>query len=206
MLQTAAKWVLCGCLLISNASAFAVTIDRRDSKGSMAYAATETVSKKKARIRTMSNRPGVPPEAKMRTRAEIDQRSMLEPLITRFSEKHGVDPALVRAMIEVESGFRPGAQSPKGAVGPMQLMPATAARYGARNRFDPAQNIEAGIRYLKDLLDLHGGNVALALAAYNAGEATVARHGQRIPPYRETLLYVPAVLSRVRTNSPLQTP
>jgi hypothetical protein len=121
---------------------------------------------------------------------------LLEPLIRKFSQKHSVDPALVRAVIEVESGFNPQAISRKGAVGAMQIMPATAARYGATHPADPAQNIEAGIRYLKDLLALHKGNLTLALASYNAGEGAVARHGHRIPPYRETMLYVPAVLAR----------
>jgi soluble lytic murein transglycosylase-like protein len=78
----------------------------------------------------------------------------------------------------------------------MQLMPATAARYGVTDPGDPAQNIDAGVRHLKDLLNVqHQGNVALALAAYNAGQGAVARHGGRIPPYRETMLYVPAVLA-----------
>lgn len=120
----------------------------------------------------------------------------LDSLITRLAQKHAVDSALVRAIIEIESNFNPNALSRKGAMGAMQLMPATAASYGVTNRADAAQNIEAGIRHLKYLLALHDGNIALALASYNAGQGTVRKHGQRIPPYRETMLYVPAVLAK----------
>lgn len=123
----------------------------------------------------------------------------LSPLIEQLSQKHAVDPALVRAVIDVESNANPNAVSSKGATGAMQLMPATAAMYGVTERTDPAQNIEAGIRHLKYLLARHHGNVALALAAYNAGEGAVARHAGRIPPYRETMLYVPAVMARMQT-------
>ena len=126
----------------------------------------------------------------------------LDPLIRQLAQKHAVDVALIRAIIDVESGFDSNATSPKGAMGLMQLMPATAARYGVTDRSDAAQNLEAGIRYLKDLLKLHDGNVALALASYNAGERAVARHGKRIPPYKETMLYVPAVLARLQTTHP----
>jgi soluble lytic murein transglycosylase-like protein len=120
------------------------------------------------------------------------------PLIEQLSHKHAVDPALVRAIIEVESNGNSTAISTKGATGAMQLMPATAAMYGVTDRADPAQNIDAGIRHLKYLLGRYGGNVALSLAAYNAGEGAVAKHATRIPPYRETMLYVPAVLARMQ--------
>lgn len=122
-------------------------------------------------------------------------RQNLTPLIEHFARLHQVEPQLVAAVVAVESGFDAAAVSPQGATGAMQLMPATAARYGVTNAADPAQNIDAGVRHLKDLLRLHGGNVALALAAYNAGQGAVARNGGRIPPYRETMLYVPAVLA-----------
>jgi soluble lytic murein transglycosylase-like protein len=122
----------------------------------------------------------------------------LEPLIQEMAQKHTVDAALIRAVIDVESRSNPAAVSSKGAVGPMQLMPATALRYGVTDRTDVSQNLNAGVRYLKDLLSQHHGNVALALASYNAGEGTVARYGRRIPPYRETMLYVPAVLSSMQ--------
>jgi hypothetical protein len=113
-------------------------------------------------------------------------------IIGQVSEAHGVDPLLVRAVIEVESNFRPRARSPKGAMGLMQLMPATARQYQVRNPYDPRTNIEAGIKHLKGLIDRLG--VELGLAAYNAGEGAVKRFGG-IPPYRETRNYVSKILA-----------
>src|SRR6185503_4601965 len=106
-----------------------------------------------------------------------------------------VDVALIRAVISVESGNNPSARSRAGAVGLMQLMPGTAKRYGVRNRLDPAQNIHGGARYLRDLKVMFDNNLQLVLAAYNAGEFAVMKYGRRIPPYRETVAYVPKVLS-----------
>lgn len=119
-------------------------------------------------------------------------------LVDQLAEKHQVDPVLVKAVISVESAANPNAVSSKGASGLMQLMPATAAMYGVTKISDPAQNIEAGILHLKYLLRLHKGNLSLTLAAYNAGEGAVAKNAHRIPPYRETMLYVPAVLARMQ--------
>ncbi|MEO8387806.1 lytic transglycosylase domain-containing protein [Polaromonas sp.] len=133
--------------------------------------------------------------------AKKPQQILLDSFVVRFAEKHEVDANLVRAVIEVESQFNPMARSIKGASGAMQLMPATALRYGVTDATDPAQNIEAGIRYLKDLLTLHKGNLPLALASYNAGEGAVLKHGRRIPPYKETMLYVPAVLAKLHASS-----
>jgi soluble lytic murein transglycosylase-like protein len=129
--------------------------------------------------------------------------SPLRVIIRRVAERHGVSPALVEAIVAVESGMNPQAVSAKGAQGAMQLMPATAARYGLSSSAalrHPEQNIDAGVRHLKDLLTRYQGNVALALAAYNAGAGAVTRHHGRIPPYRETMLYVPAVLARAATS------
>jgi soluble lytic murein transglycosylase-like protein len=106
-----------------------------------------------------------------------------------------VDVALIRAVISVESGYNASARSRAGAVGLMQLMPGTAKRYGVRNRLDPAQNIHGGARYLRDLQVMFDNNLQLVLAAYNAGEFAVMKYGRRIPPYRETVAYVPKVLS-----------
>ncbi len=120
------------------------------------------------------------------------------PLVSSIASQHRVDIDLVMALIEVESGFNPHAVSPKGARGLMQLMPATASRYGMQDRkelLDPARNLDIGIRHLRDLLAIHNGQWALAMASYNAGQYAVAKHGQRIPRYNETMLYVPAVLS-----------
>jgi soluble lytic murein transglycosylase-like protein len=115
--------------------------------------------------------------------------------IERAARAATVHPALVRAVIVIESGFNPRAISRRGAVGLMQLLPATARRYGAFNAFDPEQNIRAGARYLSDLLARFGPDkLELVLAAYNAGENAVEKYGRRIPPYAETKRYVPNVL------------
>jgi soluble lytic murein transglycosylase-like protein len=105
-----------------------------------------------------------------------------------------IQAALVRAVIVVESGFNPRATSKKGAIGLMQLLPATAKRYGVKNIYDPEQNVHAGAHYLSDLLVRFDSNLELALAAYNAGEEAVERYGRRVPPFRETLAYVPSVM------------
>ncbi len=124
------------------------------------------------------------------------RRNALEPLVQRIASTHGIQAALLKAIIEVESGFNAQALSPKGAVGLMQVMPATAARYGHFNLYSPEQNVDVGARYLRDLLGMFGGDVRLAVAAYNAGENAVIRHGRRVPPYQETIKYVPMVLER----------
>jgi soluble lytic murein transglycosylase-like protein len=105
-----------------------------------------------------------------------------------------IQASLVRAVIVVESGFNPRAVSKRGAIGLMQLQPATARRYGVKDIYDPEQNIRAGTRYLRDLLTRFDSNLELALAAYNAGEEAVERYGRHIPPYAETLNYVPSVM------------
>jgi len=114
--------------------------------------------------------------------------------IQRAARGAAIDPALVHAVVSVESGYDPAARSPKGALGLMQVMPQTALRYGVP---DPARsaeiNLQVGTRYLSDLITLFDGRLDLALAAYNAGEQAVLRHGRRIPPYRETQRYVEAV-------------
>jgi soluble lytic murein transglycosylase-like protein len=105
-----------------------------------------------------------------------------------------VEPNLLRAVIVVESGFNSRAVSKRGAVGLMQLMPATASRFGVSNRYDPRENIHGGAQYLKFLINRFGQDVRLALAAYNAGEEAVERNGGQIPPFTETMAYVPRVL------------
>ena len=114
-------------------------------------------------------------------------------IIAAMSEAHGVDPMLVRALIQVESNYRPRARSHKGAMGLMQLMPATAREYNVLNPYDPTANITAGVKHLKGLIDRMGG-VAMALAAYNAGEGAVKKFNG-MPPYRETRNYVSRILS-----------
>jgi soluble lytic murein transglycosylase-like protein len=119
-------------------------------------------------------------------------RDGVEKLVREAAQRHNVDPALVRAVIETESNWNPSAYSRKGAGGLMQLIPTTAQRYGANDVFNPQQNIDAGVRHLKGLLERYNGNLELALAAYNAGEGAVDRaHG--IPAFRETRNYVQKV-------------
>jgi soluble lytic murein transglycosylase-like protein len=118
--------------------------------------------------------------------------------IATASREAGVDPALVHALIHVESSYDAHALSPKGAVGLMQVMPATGKRYGVDDLYAPAANLRAGTRYLSYLLRMFDGDIALALAAYNAGEAAILKYGKRVPPYAETARYVPQVLGRYR--------
>ena len=117
-------------------------------------------------------------------------RERYEPFVVEYSNQHSLRPELVRAVIQVESGYNPRALSPKGAMGLMQLMPDTARMLGVQRPYDPEQNIRGGTRYLRLLLDRYEGSEELALAAYNAGSGAVDRHGKRIPPYRETRDYV----------------
>jgi soluble lytic murein transglycosylase-like protein len=121
----------------------------------------------------------------------------LRGLAIAAARKHGLDPELVLAVVGVESAFRPDAVSPKGAQGLMQLMPGTADSLGVEDAFDPGQNLDGGVRHLGSLLTLYDGDLSRALAAYNAGEGAVARHGG-IPPFRETREYVKKVLERYR--------
>jgi soluble lytic murein transglycosylase-like protein len=122
-------------------------------------------------------------------------------IIEKAALAASVEPNLLRAVIVVESGFNSHAVSKRGAVGLMQLMPATASRFGVSNAYDPRQNVHAGARYLKFLIDRFGQNVGLALAAYNAGEDAVDRNGGQIPPFSETMAYVPRVLKIYRMLS-----
>ena len=122
-------------------------------------------------------------------------RTELMALVDRLAAHHGVRADLARAVVQVESNYESRAVSPKGAMGLMQLMPATARQYALEDPFDPAQNLDAGLRHLRGLLDRYGkGRESLALAAYNAGEGAVTRY-RGIPPYRETQNYVRRILT-----------
>lgn len=121
----------------------------------------------------------------------------LIPDIEAVAASHSIDPFLLKAVVAVESHANPKARSPKGAMGLTQLMPATAARYGVRNAYDVRQNLTGGASYLRDLLKMFNNDLSLTLAAYNAGENAVIRHGHRIPPYAETKRYVPTVLEQM---------
>ena len=124
----------------------------------------------------------------------LARASQYDSIIEHAAIAAAVEPNLLRAVIVVESGFNSHAVSKRGAVGLMQLMPATASRFGVSNPYDARQNVHAGARYLKFLIDRFGHDVRLALAAYNAGEDAVVRNGGQIPPFSETMAYVPRVL------------
>lgn len=118
--------------------------------------------------------------------------------LKKAAQEQDLDRALLHAIIAVESNYDPRAVSSRGAVGLMQLMPATAQRYGVTDRYDPVENIQGGAKYLHDLLQRYHGNLPLVLAAYNAGEGAVDRYDSRIPPYSETRDYVPRVMNLYR--------
>jgi soluble lytic murein transglycosylase-like protein len=122
-------------------------------------------------------------------------KNAYDSMIRSAASRHGVSEGLIKAIMHTESGFNAAAQSPVGAQGLMQLMPATAQRFNVNNAFDPSQNIQAGAQYLSWLLKRFKGDIRLALAAYNAGENNVSKYGG-IPPFRETQDYVQRVLSR----------
>ena len=134
----------------------------------------------------------------IRTTQPVSERAALyDDMIAEHADLHGVDANLVRAVIQAESDFNPRAVSVKGAMGLMQLMPDTAKEYGVLDAFNPAQNIRAGVAYLKSLLVKYSQNVELALAAYNAGPGAVKKYGGTVPPYRETRKYVEKITDAV---------
>jgi soluble lytic murein transglycosylase-like protein len=178
-----------GCWLALPPPASAQIYAWRDASGNLVLsdrpsptALTYAVSTAAAHIRTTRPVAGAPAEA-------------YDTLIRTHADANGLSPDLVRAIIQIESAFNPRAVSPKGAMGLMQLMPATATELGVLNPFDPAENIRAGATYFRQLLDRYDQKVELALAAYNAGPRAVDRHGQRVPPYRETQAYVRRIVS-----------
>jgi soluble lytic murein transglycosylase-like protein len=139
----------------------------------------------------------VPDEVVDEVLAPTGTRAELQALAADVARRHGLDPALVLAVASVESGFEPNAVSPKGALGLMQLMPATASSLGVTDAFDPETNLEGGSRYLAELIALYRGDLTKVLAAYNAGPGAVKRHGG-VPPYQETRAYVKKVLERYK--------
>ena len=135
-----------------------------------------------------------------------DPKVPLSKVAAETARKHGVDPHLVNAVILAESLYNPKALSHKGAMGLMQLIPGTAARYGVKDAWNPNQNIDGGVRYLRDLLGMFDNDIELTLAAYNAGEKAVMRYGRNIPPYQETQTYVAratAYMARLQNGTPI---
>jgi soluble lytic murein transglycosylase-like protein len=168
---------------------------------------TPQVDSFRRRFRAVQHRSGetaasVPPRSRGLPRRHDP---VLAAMVEAAAARAGLNPDLVRAVVLVESGFQVAARSHAGALGLMQLMPATARRFGVRDTAellrDPEVNLRAGTGYLAYLLRMFDGDVRLALAGYNAGEGAVIKHGRRVPPYAETQAYVPAVLSAWRSYS-----
>lgn len=153
----------------------------------------------------MANQWRAPAVAPAETDCDPIAEVELTPMIDAAAQTHSVQPKVLRAVIEQESGFRPCAVSRKGAQGLMQLMPETAGQLGVEDAFDPKQNIEGGARYLKELLDKYKGDLSLALGAYNAGPSTVDQAG-KIPDIPETRDYVAAILKKLAAPPESKTP
>jgi len=147
-----------------------------------------------------TQQPIVIPAAALQHEMATTGNPKYDEFISQSATRNGVDPNLIVAVMRQESGFNPRARSYKGATGLMQLMPATAARFGVVNIYDAQQNIEGGARYLRFLLDTFDGDVSLVLAGYNAGENAVVNSGFRIPRYRETQNYVRSISARYRAT------
>jgi soluble lytic murein transglycosylase-like protein len=185
-----------GCLL-TPAAASAQLYTWRDEGGNLIVSATPREGAGET-FEVVNVRSGI------RTTTPVVNRraSEYEPLIEEYSARHEVRPDLVRAVIQAESAFNPLARSIKGAMGLMQLMPATARELGVRDPWDPAENIRGGIAYLRSLLDRYSNNEELALAAYNAGPGAVEKYGT-VPPYRETRNYVAKITRQANSPPPV---
>ncbi len=184
-IRTALRAAVCATViaLISPVGAYAQIYAWRDGAGNIVL----SDKKKDSSAKTYSVTSG----AVYRTTKPLSGRAaQYQSLIEEHSELNSVSADLVRAVIQAESAFNPRAISPKGAMGLMQLMPATAAEFRVRDPYNPAENVRAGVAYLKQLLDRYDGKVELALAAYNAGPGAVKKYGGKVPPYRETRAYV----------------
>jgi len=182
----------CACLCLVSVPVSAQIYAIRDENGVL------TLSDKPlgAGAQTFAVRGAAETVRATRVAGEGVRSSQWDDVIDYRAREHGIRPDLVRAVIQVESAFNPRARSPKGAMGLMQLMPATARELGVRNAYDPIENIRGGVTYLRGLLDRYSGNEELALAAYNAGAGAVAKYGGVIPPYRETQDYVIRIKSK----------
>jgi hypothetical protein len=166
-----------------------------------AHEVSAFVSTAPARSRKAVNPEPISPDTAGLTRGHQISAEAVDDAVEAAAQRHGVDANLVRAVIKVESNFNPHAVSRKGAVGLMQLMPYTARSLNVTNAFDPNQNIDAGVRHLKSLLENYHGNLELSLAAYNAGSGAVNRSGG-VPPYRETRDYVRKITGLYTGKSP----
>jgi soluble lytic murein transglycosylase-like protein len=184
--------------VVSAAPASAQIYTWRDANGHLVLSNVRTESGAPAVTKTYA----VPRAETVRATRYVaaDRGWQFESLISEHARLNGVRSDLVRAVMQVESAFNPNAISPKGAMGLMQLMPSTMRQYGVLNAFNPAENVRAGVAYLRDLLDRYSNNEELALAAYNAGPGAVDKHGQAVPPYRETRNYVAKITKMTGTT------
>jgi soluble lytic murein transglycosylase-like protein len=190
-----------GFLLLWPETASAQIYAWRDANGQLVL----SDQAKDPSAKTYSLSPAV--DTTVRTTRPLSTRAVqYQPIIEEHASLNMVNVDLVRALIQAESAFNPRAVSPKGARGLMQLMPATAAEYGVADAFNPAENIRAGVKYLKQLLDTYEGRVELALAAYNAGPGAVKKYGGKVPPYRETQNYVARIQSSATAGTSGSTP
>ncbi len=171
----------------------------RDENGVVHFSNLPHLDKRYKLVYRIPTAPSQRPNAWSPKGPSVVDIARLVPIIDNAAKAHGVDARLIHAVIRAESGYNTAAVSSKGAIGVMQLIPATGQRYGAVNLQDATENIFAGTRYLRDLLNMFNGNVELALAGYNAGENAVIRAGNRIPPYPETIAYVPKVMGFYRS-------
>ncbi len=126
---------------------------------------------------------------------------MIDSFIADSARRYSIDPLLILSQMNQESSYKPRATSPKGASGLMQLMPFTARRMGVTNIYDPQQNIEGGVKYMRTLLNMFDNDLVLALAGYNAGEGAVIKYGNQVPPYKETMDYIRRIMARYRSVS-----
>lgn len=189
------QWALCTVVavaLLREVPASADIYKYEDSEGTLHFTDAPTDRRFKVFMRDIKK------DLKLRTTFRLSgcakDPKEFEPIINSCAQEFGVDRSLVKAVIQAESGYNPNAVSRKGAAGLMQLMPKTAQDLKVSNSLDPAENIRGGVRYLKFLLSTFKGDVAMALAAYNAGLSKVAQYGG-IPPYEETRNYVAKVMS-----------
>ena len=182
--------ILASLMLTATASAAAANAEERPHRISLTVRADPRTGRL-VRAPVVASKPVHPVPVSSRVIAPRQPSPVLdlEAYIEQVAARYELDPLLVRAVIEVESAYNPFAVSPKGARGLMQLMPQTARRLGVRDSFNPWENVEGGVRYLKYLLEMFHGDQRLALAAYNAGEGAVFRYGG-IPPYPETAWYI----------------
>jgi soluble lytic murein transglycosylase-like protein len=185
------RYVALACLaftvsLVAAAPAEAQIYSWRDANGNLVVSNRRPAASAQVHAYAVPRAEGV----KATRYAPMERVRIYDDLISEHARTNGVRTDLVRAVVQVESAFNPSARSPKGALGLMQLMPATIRQFGVRNPFNPVENVRAGVAYLRELLDRYQNSEELALAAYNAGPGAVDKHGQNVPPYRETRNYV----------------